>query len=258
MLTKLSPKSGLVFLLAVGAAVQGSTLAAQADDLKTAQRRSDPVVTGAINPQGGVSAPAPVVSRARAALARFSEARAAMEHGLFLRETAPKSDRMTVDSNMKGLMEDLTAVEQMEQSRFAASAKEAKRLADDWYKSGMKIIAPPAAGVTELPVQMFVTSKAEAVATALDWLVEETAANTSTSAKVSPPPASAAMPVRAPMTKSAVALRPRHASRKAILAPAPKPISQSEATARLLRDGLPLLLPGVGPMLLRKDDASKR
>jgi hypothetical protein len=258
MLTKLLPKTGLMSLFVV-AAVCAPT-GADAGDLKAAQQQRSAEVTGAIDVRAaGVIQPAPVVSRARAAFVRFTEARTAMEHGLLLRETPPKSDLAAIRSGMKDLLDDLSAVEQMEQSRFASSAKEAKRLADDWYQSGMKIIAPPALGVTEMPLPMLVKGKAEAVATALDRLVEETTANTAVAANasaraVTPVKAALSVNVQAPQSMSSLGVR--SATPKALLARMPKPMTQNQASLRLMREALPLLIPPAA--LLQNGDANKR
>ena len=250
MSSKLSSKITLMALFAV-AAIHA---AAQAGDLKKTAPYTASDLTGAINPRGGMAAP--VASRARAALGRFSEARAAMEHGILLREMAPKSDITTVRSGMTALVDDLAAVEQMEQGRFAGSAKEARRLADAWYVAGMKIIAPPANGVTELPSTVSVKSKADALSTALDWLVEETAANASVMAPAAPAVTAAAVMI-VPALKAARMARTRHASRKALLRRAPVPISQNEASLKLMRDGLPLFLPPAA-LFMRSDNAAIR
>src|SRR5262249_41113239 len=175
MSIKLFPKAALLSLLVAAASTPIG--AAHAKNLKaTPQNPPKPEVTGAIDPRGGgLAQVSSAVSHARAAAERFAEARAALEHGLLLRDAAPKSDIAAFRAGMKGLLEDLGAVEQMEQ--FASSAKDARLLANDWYQSGMKIIAPPAEGLTEMPLPMLVQSKADAVATALDWLVAEASAS---------------------------------------------------------------------------------
>src|SRR5207302_1371937 len=85
------------------------------------------------------------------------------------------------------------------------------------------LAAPPANGVTELPLPMLVKSKAAAAATALDWLVEEASANVSAPANAVPAanpatPVKAAPPIHLSAPKSMSSLRMRHASRKALLA----------------------------------------
>ena len=252
MSTKFVPKFGLVSLFVVAA----MWTPANAKDLKGAQHRAASDVTGAIEARsGGLDAAASVVSHARAARVRFSEARAAMERGLLLRETPPKIDVATIQSHMKILLDDLAVIEQMHQSRFAGSAKEARRLAGDWYQSGMKILAPPEQGVTDMPLPIFVKSKGDAVAMAIDHLVDETAANRST-AKTAAVFASAPASIAAP--QAAASMKTRHMSRKALLAAAPKPMSQNEASMRLIAEGLPLLLPVAGPMLIQQAPATKQ
>jgi hypothetical protein len=264
-------KAGLLSLL-VAVAVCTATGMAQAKKKSTPQVLPAPLalpapeVTGAIDPRNnGINAPAPSVIRARAAMEKFAEARAAMDHGLLLRDATPKSDIVTIQSSMKGTMEDLAAVEQIEQ--LASSAKDAHRLVDDWYQSGMKIIAPPASGLTEMPLPMMVRSKADAAVTALDWLVEEAAANappkaasaapaTRVAAAVPVTPAQAAPPMHVAAPKSITSMRERRVGRKVLLERMPKPIDQNEASARLLREALPLFLPPA-VLFVRKDDGRK-
>jgi len=251
MTSTLMPKSMCALAILV---LLGSPGPAAAKD-KAAKPASD--VTGAINavaPALAKPADAPVVIRAREAQERFAGARAAMEHALLLRESAPKSDIAAIETNMKGLLDDLTAVEG---AGFAESANEARRLAREWHRAGMQILAPPAAGLTEMPLPMLIASKAEAVNTALDWLATETAANTPPAdARASASPAAAApMPVVAP--KAAATMAPRHARHRAVAPAAPKAMAQNEASGHLLHDAWPLLFPPA-ILFMRKDEPVKR
>src|SRR6185437_2895289 len=101
------------------------------------------------------------VSHARAAQARFNEARAAMERGLSLREAAPPSNIAILDSAMKDVMADLGIVgERMGQVHSGDIVKNAQALAMDWYQSGLRIIKPGRNGLAELPLPMVITGKA--------------------------------------------------------------------------------------------------
>jgi hypothetical protein len=60
--------------------------------------------------------------------------------------------------------------------RKIKSVKNAKALVQDWYQAGLKIIKPPAQGVNDLPFPVTVDAKANAVARALDQLIEEAGA----------------------------------------------------------------------------------
>ena len=117
------------------------------------------------------------VSHARAAQARFNEARAAMERGLSLREAAPQSNIAILDSAMKDVMADLGIVaERMGQAHSGDIVKNAQALAMDWYQSGLRIIKPGRNGLAELPLPMVITGKASAVAAAIDQVIEAASA----------------------------------------------------------------------------------
>jgi len=222
-----------------------------------AQPASD--VTGAVSaatPAPAKAADAPVVILARDAQERFGGARAAMEHALLLRENAPKSDIATIETNTKGLLDDLDAVES---TGFADSVKEARRLAREWHDTGMQIVAPPATGLTELPMPVSVASKAEEVGMALDWLAAETAAakTPAPNAMASASPAVAAPPMPVAEPKAAARMTPHHARHRPAATPAPSPMAQNEASARLMRDALPLFFPPAA-LFTQRDASSKR
>jgi methyl-accepting chemotaxis protein len=116
-------------------------------------------------------------SHARAAQARFNEVRAAMERRLLLREAASGSGVAALQAGMKDVNEELKVVtERLGQSRSTDSVSKADGLARDWFQAGMQIIKPPAQGLTELPSSAAVIAKGDAVAEAIDLLVEEASA----------------------------------------------------------------------------------
>jgi len=287
MSTKVLSRAALLSLLAAASFAAG---AAHADELAGTQQPRNPAeATGAIDPRGGTAEPSPVIGRARTSLDRFTEARAAMDHGLLLRERAPKSDIVAVQSYMTDLRDDLAAIEQIDPSGSGASAKEARQLADDWFRTGMLILSPPANGLTEMPLPMLMKGKADQVAVALDWLVAEATANAPAPKAVTPPPAfaSAGPPMAAPPAAAAAApaaapppaippsavraapvMRPAAHRHAAVTGPCgPKvgrarvaqarPMTQNEASARLFIEGLPLFLPPAA-LFLEDRDACKR
>lgn len=221
---------------------------------KTALPATD--VTGAINagsPAKGAAAPVGI--RAREALERFAGARAAMEHAMLLRENAPKDDIATIESNMKGLIGNLAAIEQMDHSRISESAKEARRLATDWYEAGMQILTPPAAGVTELPMPVRIASKAEATDTAIARLVNDSGAKTAASRSVTTAPAAkAAVPMQVAAPQAATTLAPRP-KRVAVASQPPQPMTQNEASLRVIHDGLPLFFPPAALFMMNGEAA---
>jgi methyl-accepting chemotaxis protein len=116
-------------------------------------------------------------SHARAAQAKFSEARAAMERGLIMRENAPPKNLATLEAAMKEVTEELKVVaERMSESDAADGIKTAERLAREWYQNGLLVLKPPAGGLRELPDTNAIMSKADAVAEAIDQVVESASA----------------------------------------------------------------------------------
>jgi methyl-accepting chemotaxis protein len=117
------------------------------------------------------------VSHARAAQARFGEARAAMERELLLRDTSPESDDALLETAMNDVMAELKVVsERGGKSGHAEKVAAAQRLGQMWYRSGLQIIRPPAEGLTELPLPANVMRQADAVAAAIDQVVEDASA----------------------------------------------------------------------------------
>ena len=214
-------------------------------------------VTGTVNaaaPPADKAPDAPVVIRARDAQEQFGGARAAMEHALLLREKAPESDIAKIESGMNGLLDDLDAVEK---TGLADSVKDARRLAREWHDTGMQILAPPAAGLTELPMRASVASEAEEVATALERLVARTAARTPAPAALASNSAVAAPVMTVAEPKAAARMTPHHVRRRAPAPPASSPMAMNEASARLMRDALPLFFPPA-VLFTHRDDSSKR
>jgi hypothetical protein len=273
MSIKVFSRACLLSLIAAASIAAG---AAHAADRARAHRATN--VTGSIEASTTSAAePSPMVMRAHTAVDRFTEARAAMAHGLLLRETSPKKDIAALQSYMKDLRDDLTAIEQVDPTGAGVSAKKARELADDWFTAGMAIIAPPADGLTEMPLPMLVKTIGDQVATTLDRVVAEasTSATARTAAAPAPrvpvidPPAFAAAPARADMqpstrTSTRTTMRIRVAQARVTHvhpeapAPAPcvpKPMTQNEASARLFIEGLPLFLP---PAALFIDDREFR
>ena len=113
------------------------------------------------------------VSYARAAQARFSDARAAMERGWLLRDEARKSNDALLKAAMGDVVEDLTIVrERLAQAGHAQRVGDALNLAQNWYRMGLQIARPPANGPAELPSSTGVMRSADDVAAAIDQIVE--------------------------------------------------------------------------------------
>jgi hypothetical protein len=113
------------------------------------------------------------ISYAHSARATFAKARAAMELGILLLDGAPKTNLSTIEAATASLALELDALEGLPQNQSNISIRNAKTLVQDWYQAGLKIIKPPVQGVYDLPFPVTVEAKANAVARALDQLIEE-------------------------------------------------------------------------------------
>jgi methyl-accepting chemotaxis protein len=114
------------------------------------------------------------VSHARSAQAKFSDARAAMEHRLLLQGEERKSGDAAFKATMNDVMADLTVVgERLNQADHVQRAATAQQLALDWYRTCLQIVEPPAEGLTMLPMSTNVTLQADAVTRAIDRVVED-------------------------------------------------------------------------------------
>jgi methyl-accepting chemotaxis protein len=159
--SKLVISFSVVLLLAAGAAGYGIHAISQAGDLVVRLYDQSFMAT----------------SHARAAHAKFNEARAAMERGLTLRDGAPKANLAVLDAAMKEVREELkVAAERMSGSQAADTLKKARATADEWYETGLKILRPPAGGLLELPFTAKLLSQADVAAAAIDQVVEAASA----------------------------------------------------------------------------------
>jgi hypothetical protein len=120
------------------------------------------------------------ISYAHSARATFAKARAAMELGILLLDSAPRTNLSTLEAATASLILELDALERLPQNQSSTSIKDAKASVQDWYQAGLKIIKPPAQGVYELPFPATVEVKANVVGRALDQLIEESEPRSST------------------------------------------------------------------------------
>jgi methyl-accepting chemotaxis protein len=113
------------------------------------------------------------VSHARAAQASFNNARAAMERALLLSDT--QSDDL--QDAVNDVLEELKVVrERAGPAGHANRVADAEKLVQDWHRTGLQIIRPPASGLTELPLAPNVIRQSEVVANAIDHIVEDASA----------------------------------------------------------------------------------
>ncbi|HSV24690.1 MAG TPA: hypothetical protein VLJ17_16880 [Xanthobacteraceae bacterium] len=190
MSIRFAPMSALTLLLATGTAVCGFIRGGDAADLRVLPRHGAEI-SGAEQYAGNAisgaeaayasatrgdipngSAPAAAApGHVLAARARFVEARALLERALLLRDRTGKADINALEGHMAALFSELNAVERTRQAG-AENVKTALSLAREWREEGMKIVAPPAGGLLELPLPITVVRKAEALSRAIDQLAE--------------------------------------------------------------------------------------
>jgi hypothetical protein len=132
----------------------------------------------------------------RATQTQFRELRVALEREMSLRQVVPKERLAALDGDMKRLSAQLNGHMQSSHLPSSSRAGDALHLAQDWYRTCLRVITPPSEGVTELPLPMNVSDKADLAAAALDALLEEATAY-----------ASAPQPVGSPKRRGVSSLR---------------------------------------------------
>jgi len=116
------------------------------------------------------------VSHARAAQARFSDAYAAMERALTLRDAAHASTREQLEAALSDVIAELKIVRDRGGTANAEGVANAERLVQSWYRTGLLIGNPPPEGLTEVPLPAHVMQQGDAVAGAIDRVVEDASA----------------------------------------------------------------------------------
>ena len=127
-------------------------------------------VSGAVVNKAASVTDAAVTESAHAARARFLDLRTAMERGMSAHRMLGTDEVAALADSMKLLSTHLAVLVQSGHLRSSAKAME---LAQDWYQASLKVISPPAGGVTELPLPTSLSDKADLVANALDEVVDE-------------------------------------------------------------------------------------
>lgn len=139
----------------------------------TAWHNASTTPRASIAPRTGSAMNTDVAGHARLARARFVVLRAAMEREMSLHRAVPADELSALESAMTELSAQLSAVIQSSSASASNMAKTALELAQNWYQAGLSAIDPPAPGVTELPLPMSVSNKADLVAAALDQVLED-------------------------------------------------------------------------------------
>src|ERR1700686_142163 len=113
------------------------------------------------------------VSHARAAEAKFNEARSAMERELLIGNSASQKALDVLNAAVKETMEELDVVKvRMVRTDSDDATKNAQALIQDWYRTGLRVIDGVSEGSRELPPSIAVVKKAASVADAIDQGVE--------------------------------------------------------------------------------------
>jgi len=116
-------------------------------------------------------------SSARAAQARFYEARAALERGFGARDAARKTHVKILETAMEEVVEELkVAAERMGTAGSADVMKKAGSLAGEWHETSLGIIKGAGDGAVEASVASSAINKADAVGEAIDQAVEAASA----------------------------------------------------------------------------------
>ena len=114
------------------------------------------------------------VSYARASQVRFSDARKAFELGL-LRDSSTEAHAAAFTAAVKDVTEDLGIVsERLSDTDYASRVTRARQLSEEWGRLSQTVIASSGDGPgKQLPSAADVKSKADAVAAAIDQVVED-------------------------------------------------------------------------------------
>jgi methyl-accepting chemotaxis protein len=115
------------------------------------------------------------VSYARSAQLHYREARSAMERGITQNDRALPATVGTLEKTMTELLSELDVVTQR-MPQFKAEVAGARAAVQKWYETGLKIVKPPASGLTEIPMPMTVAHLADEVERAIDGVVEQASA----------------------------------------------------------------------------------
>jgi hypothetical protein len=181
-------KQVLLILFALTCAACGMSSVADAADLAIPQRpRSHAAAqavravtvccsegTGTISTRSNnLGVEADGAKNARAAQALFFDLRADMEREMLLRRVLSKGELEALAGEMKLLSAQLSIRAQSGHLPSPSKARDASNLARDWYQTSLGVINPPAGGVTELPLPIDVSDKADRVAVALEQVLEE-------------------------------------------------------------------------------------
>jgi methyl-accepting chemotaxis protein len=115
------------------------------------------------------------INYSRSAHAAMNEARLLVHRSI--NEGATKEMLAKLEKLITGISEDLKVVRERVVSKDVAAALDnADKFFRGWSEAEMKILKPPASGLTELPATFAITQKADEAAAALDDLVEVVAA----------------------------------------------------------------------------------
>jgi methyl-accepting chemotaxis protein len=114
------------------------------------------------------------VSYARAAQVRFTDARKAFELGLFRDDTGREAHSATLTVAMKDVIEDLTIVSQrLSDVQYAGRVVRARQVSEEWSRLSRTVMSGAGNDPGGPPSATDVKNKADAVAAAIDQVVED-------------------------------------------------------------------------------------
>jgi methyl-accepting chemotaxis protein len=120
--------------------------------------------------------PLMAVSYARSAQLNFTEARAAVEEAVTMREGLTPQRIADIEKYMQQFNSDMAVV----QERMGAQSGDAiKSILDGsrkWFQMGLAYLKPPATGLRELPIPQVIVAEGRIVSAALEGMVENAAA----------------------------------------------------------------------------------
>ena len=115
------------------------------------------------------------INHARSAHAGLNEARLVMQHSLS--EGASNENVAKFEKLIRNTFEDLSVVrERVQSSNVKAAREKVEGRLRDWSDAGLKILKPVPGGLASIPTTFSLTQQSDAVAAALDDLVELVAA----------------------------------------------------------------------------------
>jgi methyl-accepting chemotaxis protein len=155
---KLIMAFSVIVLLAVGLAGYGIALVSSASSL-VVRLYDEPLMA---------------INHARSAQLNFAKARHAIETAILLRQAPKPAEFSAIEKAMQEFRSDIGIVKErlVHADDFKGGLDKIISLAEQWYKTGMTYLKPPAEGVTQLLLPQRVIAQGSTVASAIDVIAE--------------------------------------------------------------------------------------